>query len=131
MPKRTPRKQEQFVTKEALGELLTDQTSVILKAMEEGFESQDKRIEERFTAQNIALAAAMDSLWGVRTGFGRRQGILGRVIGIRWSHVALHFHLQSDREVPRGRRDRVQPAFRKIQTTAGRAHPLQTWCVPA
>jgi hypothetical protein len=60
MPKANPRKQEQFVTKEALGELLTDQTSVILKAMEEGFESQDKRIEERFTAQNIALAAAMD-----------------------------------------------------------------------
>ena len=49
MPKTKPRKQEQFVTKEALGELLTNQTSVILKAMEEGF-----------TAQNIALAATMD-----------------------------------------------------------------------
>jgi cysteine sulfinate desulfinase/cysteine desulfurase-like protein len=60
MPKTNPRKQEQFVTKEALGQLFTDQTSVILKAVEEGFESQDKRIEERFTAQNIALAAAMD-----------------------------------------------------------------------
>ena len=60
MPTTNSRKQEQFVTKETLGELLTDQTSVILKAMEEGFESQDKRIEERFTAQNIALAAAMD-----------------------------------------------------------------------
>ena len=49
MPKTKPRKQEQFVTKETLGELLTNQTSVILKAMEGGF-----------TAQNIALAAAMD-----------------------------------------------------------------------
>jgi hypothetical protein len=49
MPKTKPRKQEQFVTKEALGQLLTNQTSVILKAMEEGF-----------AAQHIALAAAMD-----------------------------------------------------------------------
>ncbi len=60
MPNTNPRKQEQFVTKEAPGQLLTDQTSVILKAMEEGFQSQDKRTEDRFTAQSIALAAAMD-----------------------------------------------------------------------
>jgi cysteine sulfinate desulfinase/cysteine desulfurase-like protein len=60
MPRTNPGKREQVVTKEVLGHLLTDQTSVILKAMEDGFESQDKRIEERFTAQNIALAAAMD-----------------------------------------------------------------------
>jgi hypothetical protein len=50
MPKTNPRKQEQFVTKEVLGQLLTDQTSVILKAVEEGFESQDRRIEERLFA---------------------------------------------------------------------------------
>lgn len=60
MPKSAPKKEERFVAKEALGQLLTDQTAVLLKAMDEGFAAQDKRIEERFTAQGIAIAAAMD-----------------------------------------------------------------------
>ena len=68
-PKR--KSQTQAVSKQELGELLTQQTSVILQAMDEGFAAQDKRIEgrlaaqdkrieERFVAQNIALSAAMD-----------------------------------------------------------------------
>src|SRR5713226_1028558 len=59
MPKSRRESQDQAVSKQELGELLTQQTSVILQAMDEGFAAQDKRIEERFVAQNIALSAAM------------------------------------------------------------------------
>ena len=51
--------------------LLTEQTSVILQAVndklsgqdkgiEEGFAAQDKRMEERFIAQEIRILAAVD-----------------------------------------------------------------------
>jgi hypothetical protein len=71
MPKPKRNSQGQAVSKQELGELFTQQTSVILQAVDEGFASQDKRIEgrlaaqdkrieERFAAQNIKLSATMD-----------------------------------------------------------------------
>ena len=60
MPKSKRKSQRQAVSKQELGELLTQQSSVILQAVDEGFATQDKRIEERFVVQNIALSAAMD-----------------------------------------------------------------------
>ena len=71
MPKPKRNSQGQAVSKQELGELFTQQTSVILQAVDEGFASQDKRIEgrlaaqdkrieERFAAQNIAILTAVD-----------------------------------------------------------------------
>ena len=60
MSKPQRKSQRQAVSKQELGELLTQQTSVILQAVDEGFAAQDKRIEERFVVQNIALSGAMD-----------------------------------------------------------------------
>src|SRR5229473_4840128 len=60
MPKSKRKSQRQAVSKQELGELLTQQSSVILQAVDEGFATQDKRIEERFVVQNIAFSAAMD-----------------------------------------------------------------------
>ena len=58
-------------TSKGIEHLLSEQTSVILNAVDERFAkqdhkieqrftAQDKRIEERFTAQNIAILTAVD-----------------------------------------------------------------------
>ena len=41
-------------------QLLSEQTSVILHAVEEKLTAQDKRLEEKFVAQDIRLLAAVD-----------------------------------------------------------------------
>ncbi len=73
MPKSTPAqpKKEQSSIIPRIEKLLTEQTSVILhavdeklsaqdKRIEEGFAAQDKRMEERFIAQEIRILAAVD-----------------------------------------------------------------------
>src|SRR6266851_5638918 len=83
MPKTRPQKNQSARTSpKGIEQLLAEQTSVILNAVDERFAkqdqkmearfaaqdkriderfaSQDKRIEERFVAQNIALSAAMN-----------------------------------------------------------------------
>ncbi len=60
MAKPKSKRPTQGVIQEKLGELLTQQTSSILQAMDDGFAAQDKKIEKRFIAQSIALSATMD-----------------------------------------------------------------------
>src|SRR5438094_7110426 len=73
MPESTPthRKKGQSSIIPQIEKLLTEQTSVILQAVdeklsaqdkriEEGFAAQDKRMEEKFIAQEIRILAAVD-----------------------------------------------------------------------
>ena len=57
MPKSTPTPktgQSQTLTLPQIEKLLTEQTSVILQAVDEKLSAQDKRMEEKFIAQEIS-----------------------------------------------------------------------------
>ena len=63
MPKSTPtpkKEQSQTLTLPQIEKLLTEQTSVILQAVYEKLSAQDKRMEEKFIAQEIRILAAVD-----------------------------------------------------------------------
>ena len=58
-PKTTKRKRESSILPQ-IEQLLLEQTSVILHAVDEKLIAQDKRLEEKFVAQEIRLLAAVD-----------------------------------------------------------------------
>jgi hypothetical protein len=59
-PKTTKRKRESSILPQ-IEQLLLEQTSVILHAVDEKLIAQDKRLEEKFVAQEIRLLAAVDN----------------------------------------------------------------------
>jgi hypothetical protein len=58
-PKTTKRKRESSILPQ-IEQLLSEQTFVILHAVDEKLIAQDKRLEEKFVAQEIRLLAAVD-----------------------------------------------------------------------